>query len=220
LKIGLLTIGQSPRPDIVADLPRTLSKLEKVEAGALDGLSAQQIESLKPKANETTYVSRLADGSQVLIAKERLGPLLRDKIQLLRQQDAKMPIVLLCTGHFKIGKGGLIIQPSKILRNAVDSLIDGADKLGVLVPEETQIEDARRSWSEVARYVRSLHFSPYKDSIIMLKACAKALAQTNLIVMDCMGYSALHRRIIQKVAKRPVIAARTITFRFLEELLI
>jgi protein AroM len=191
-----------------------------VEAGALDGLSAQQVESLNPKANETTYVSRLADGSQVLIAKERLSSLLRDKIQLLRQQDAKMPIVLLCTGQFKMGKEGLVIQPSKILRDAVHSLIDGADKLGVLVPEETQIEDARRSWSEVARYVRSNHFSPYKESNSVLKARAKALAHTNLIVMDCMGYSTLHRRINQKVTKRPVIAARTIAFRFLEESLI
>jgi len=90
LKVGLLTIGQSPRQDITSDLPESPSSLEIIEAGALDDLSAEQIESLKPKESETVYVSKLRNGSEVLVAKERLAPLLQEKIRFLRHNDAKV----------------------------------------------------------------------------------------------------------------------------------
>ena len=45
--IGLLTIGQSPRPDMTADLhPIFENKADYIEAGALDGLTKEQIASM------------------------------------------------------------------------------------------------------------------------------------------------------------------------------
>ena len=52
-KVGLLTIGQSPREDIVSEIKPLLdSRIEILEKGLLDGLSFEEIKRLKPKAGE------------------------------------------------------------------------------------------------------------------------------------------------------------------------
>ena len=44
-KIGMLTIGQSPRDDILPGLKEIFGKnVEIVEAGALDGLTLEEVE--------------------------------------------------------------------------------------------------------------------------------------------------------------------------------
>jgi len=52
-----------------------------------------------------------------------------------------------------------------------------------------------------------------------LKLASKAMSDRDLIVMDCMGYGTHHKRIVRDISEKPVIAARTATFRYLEELL-
>ena len=49
-KVGLITVGQSPRSDVVPDMAAILGgDVEILEAGALDGLSREQIAPLAPR---------------------------------------------------------------------------------------------------------------------------------------------------------------------------
>jgi protein AroM len=217
LTLGFLTIGQSPRTDVTSDLPESLRSLKIVETGALDDLTTEQIESLRPNKGETVYVSRLRNGSEVALAKERLLPLLIEKIEFLQHQDIEA-IVLLCSGKLKLESRGMIVFPSAILEHAVRSLLEGRGRLGVLVPEAAQVRDAVVAWSGFAGHVKALSFSPYEGSIDSLHIAAKAFNDRDLIVLDCIGYSSEHRKSIRTLSGKPVTSARTITFRFLEEL--
>jgi protein AroM len=100
----------------------------------------------------------------------------------------------------------------------VQALHDKREKLGVLVPEKTQVHDAEEQWSAFASDVKALSFSPYTDSTESLAAFGKALSDRNLIVLDCIGYTDQHRKTVRTLSGKPVISAKTITFRFLEEL--
>jgi protein AroM len=99
-RVGFITIGQSPRDDVLNDLPETLRDIEAVQVGALDNLTAPQIAALQPTDNETVYVSRLRDGSEVSIAEERLIPILEEKVELL-SKDVEV-ILMLCSGNMKL----------------------------------------------------------------------------------------------------------------------
>jgi protein AroM len=191
--------------------------LKIVEAGALDNLTLQQIESLRPRRGETVYVTRLRDGSEVKIAKERLIPLLNEKTKLLQQQDVEATVVL-CSGKLELESRGRIIFPSVILERAVQSLLDERDRLGVLLPEKSQVREGEETWSKFAKDVKALSVSPYGESIESLKRSAKAFRDRDLIVLDCIGYSSHHRKTVRTLAGKPVISARSITFRFLEEI--
>ena len=68
-KVGLITVGQSPRSDVVPDMAAILGgDVEILEAGALDGLSREQIARLAPEGDDEIIVTRLADGAPVSAA--------------------------------------------------------------------------------------------------------------------------------------------------------
>jgi len=215
--LGFLTIGQSPRTDVTRELPESLRALKIVEAGALDNLTTTQIESLRPQKGETVYVSRLRNGSEVTIAKERLIPLLNEKTKVLEREGVET-IVVLCSGKLELKSVVKVIFPSSILEHAVQSLLNGEGRLGVLVPEETQVEEAIENWSVFAQDVNALCFSPYGRLTESLDRLAKALSDRDLIVLDCIGYTRDHRKTVRNLSRTPVISARSITFRLLEEL--
>ena len=53
--IGLVTIGQSPRSDVVPDMAAILGPAVEIrEAGALDGLARSEIDALAP-TGDTRY---------------------------------------------------------------------------------------------------------------------------------------------------------------------
>lgn len=53
MKIGAVTIGQSPRVDVTPDImPIFGEQVELIQAGALDGLSREEIERMAPKEDD------------------------------------------------------------------------------------------------------------------------------------------------------------------------
>ena len=65
-KIGALTIGQAPRTDVMEDLDDILrGDVELIQAGALDLLTLEEVETLRPDGTGNTLVSRMRDGTGV-----------------------------------------------------------------------------------------------------------------------------------------------------------
>ncbi len=99
-KVGLITVGQAPRSDVVPDMAAILGgDVLIVEAGALDGLTREQIAPLAPEGDDEILVTRLADGSSVFVGKTRMIPRIEAKIAALEDQGVALN-VLLCTGEF------------------------------------------------------------------------------------------------------------------------
>ena len=63
-RVAFITIGQSPRNDILDEMrPWWRKEIAIEQYGALDGLPPSAIRSLEPRAGEARLVSRLRDGS-------------------------------------------------------------------------------------------------------------------------------------------------------------
>ncbi len=203
MKVGFLTIGQSPRHDILEEILPQLSNLKAIEAGALDGLSRDQIASLSPEEGEETLVSRLRDGKQVVVGKRKLSPLLKKAINRLRKSGAEIAI-LLCTGTFELTSTPIpLIQPGRIMRNLIGSILSKEGKLGLIVPLEGQKKQIEDVWKEFVDDIKSLALSPYM-SFRPRSEWFKALLDRDLIVMDCMGYRLEHELLVRTYTKRPV----------------
>ena len=68
-RLGLLTIGQTPRTDFVSEISDILGKgINIVEKGALDGLTRDEVQSFYPGEQDETLVTKLADGTSVKVA--------------------------------------------------------------------------------------------------------------------------------------------------------
>ena len=86
-KIGIITIGQSPRKDVVPEMtPFFGNNVEVLEAGALDGLTPDQVKTYYPENGMTHLVSRMRDGTEIIVAKEKLIPRIETAIIDLQEK--------------------------------------------------------------------------------------------------------------------------------------
>jgi len=217
-RVGLVTIGQSPRVDVVPEIRDVLGSadIEIVECGALDKLSKDEVARLAPREGEYVLVTRLRDGSEVRVARERILPLMQECIDRL---ELSVDVVgLLCTGEFpELRSRKLLVEPSDLLVKVAESL--KPSKLGVVVPDPAQIDLTRRKWRGVAQDIKVLSVSPYTGTLSELRRAAEELSDRDLIVLDCIGFSREAKKVVATASGKPVLIPRTLLGRVLRELL-
>jgi len=216
MKVGFITIGQSPRVDVVPEIKPYLADVEIIECGALDGLTLEEIKELAPKEGEYVLVSRLRDGTQVRLSREKIVKRLQECIKKLEKEVDIIGV--LCTGEFpELTSKKLLVEPSLLLLKTVESL--GVSKLGVVVPDPDQIEMNKRKWSNIADTIKVQSVSPYLGEKDELIRAAQELKDCDLIVLDCIGYNFNAKKLVKKITKTPVVLPRTLMARVIGELL-
>ncbi|MGL6201490.1 MAG: AroM family protein [Lachnospiraceae bacterium] len=223
IKIGAITVGQAPRVDVVPEMQELLPPhIEIVEAGALDGMTREEIESMPSSKEDYILVSRLMDGSSVRMAEAQIIPKLQEKIKMLEDMGAVYNL-LLCTGEFlhQFETRVPLLFPERILIANVKPLLYRG-RLGVITPLKEQQAQSRKKWSGIAQDITMVSASPYGD-IKTLKAAAMELkekeAALDLIVLDCIGYDTEMKRAVREITGAPVMIARSMIARVIAEIL-
>lgn len=206
-RVAFVTIGQSPRIDVMPDiLTETRTPFEVTERGALDGLDDAAIADLAPRSGEERLVTRLRDGREVLLGKPAIDRRLHAIIAELDGEGFDL-LVLLCTGQFtRFSTRTPFIEPQHTVDHFVQGLAYGAERIGILLPNAAQIDEFH-GIPGVATKAASA--SPYvAGNEAALRAAGAALADTDIIVMHCIGYSEAMRQVVKQAAARPVLVSR------------
>jgi protein AroM len=217
-RVGLITIGQSPREDIVASMFDRSTSLRLIEHGALDDLCREQIEQLAPRTGELPLVSRLRDGTEVVIAKERLIPHLQCAVERSARDGASLAVIL-CTGEFaKIAPPIPAIYPDRVLAHTVEAVLP-VGTVGVMLPHEGQMDMMSRKWSTATRQFIGVAVSPYSGQTELVDQ-ARILrdAGAAMIVLDCMGFDGAMKQLVAAESGLPTILANRLVGRVVEEL--
>lgn len=220
-RIGTVTIGQAPRVDVVPEILDLMGPgIEVAEAGALDGLSGEEIAAFAPEAGDYVLVTRLADGSSVQVAERFITPRIIEKIQ--NHFANGIPLVfLLCTGEFPdFTEGGILVRPEKILFNTVEAVAKGK-RIGVLTPSPDQLPQSVARWSKVSDTVKSVPASPYVNGPEAVRAAAEELKEwgAQITLLDCIGYTLAMQRTVREITGAPAITGRGIAARVVGELM-
>ena len=214
-----VTIGQSPRPDITGEILPFLGRgVRLVEAGALDGLTRDQVDALHPEAGDWTLVTRLRDGAEVLVGRRHIMPRVQACID--RIQDEADVILMLCTGTFPpFASRRPVLYPEHLLFETARAATRGG-RVGVLAPSARQIPEQEGRWGKVASEVMVRAFSPYRPGDDLDGACAAfRAANVDAVVLDCLGYTVELKEEVKRQVGRPVLLARTVLARIAAELL-
>jgi protein AroM len=217
-RVAFVTIGQSPRNDVVPDiLAETRVKFEVTERGALDGLDDAAIADLAPRRGEERLVSRLRDGREVLLGK----PAIDGRLQtILGELDAAGfdLLVLLCTGQFTRFKLHTpFLEPQHTVDHFVQGLAYGADRIGILLPNAGQIDEFHGIPGIETKLAAA---SPYlAGHEAALRTAGSELADTEMVVMHCIGYSEAMRQVVKQAAGRPVLVSRQLVAHAIDLLL-
>jgi len=213
--IGVVTIGQSPISDVVAELERIIKDSQTsqtvtfLQKGALDGLTADEIAGLRPTEEKDHLVTKLRNGTEVAVDKHGICPRVQQAILDLNGEGADI-IALLCSDEFPpLRSEAPLILPANLLSGVLSSIsIKG--KLGVMVPSEKQVGATIVAYQELGFEPIVVGASPYANGNEILNAANGLREEVALVVMDCFGYNLEMKSHVSQITGAPVILVRSL----------
>jgi protein AroM len=218
-RMGVVVIGQSPRPSMEAEIRAVLSPDVSVELrGALDGMSRAEIDAIPPLDGADALFTLLPNGDNVRISKKQVEG--RANAQLARFKQEGIDVAMLaCTGKFpNLAPDGLVILPSAVLHKMVEAVLPKG-KLGVFSPLAEQTALIGRKWQRDGVEVVGVTLQPGSDDSAV-DAAAQAMADNHpdLVVLDCMSYTSANKARVRDIVGGPVILSIAAAARVIEEL--
>lgn len=204
--VRFVTIGQTPRSDLVPDLVARLPEGTAIrEVGALDGLGAAAVAALAPEPGEARLVTRMGDGSQAVVGKAKMHARLQGILDGLGR-DPTAVTVLLCTGEFPGLRGpGAFLDAQHLVDHGVAALCAGMERIGLLLPAAEQAGEFH--WRPALHQeLRVTWASPYVGD--RFDEAARELSGCDAVVMHCMGFTEEQRTRVARSSGRPVLLAR------------
>ncbi len=211
-KIGCITVGLAPRPDLLTSLPRGFELLEE---GVLNHLPPEKWEEVRPDPESPFLVSRVEE-REIFLDPRKIEPYLEQAAVSLVQRGAEL-IIYLCSAplpRLKLEIPQLI--PFALTRPLIDGLLPRGN-LGLIIPDFRQKEMFEDNWQEASRNLFLLPHSPYagkdfsRDEIKILEKC-------DLILADCLGYDLSLRLLLQGHISTPIILIRELLGLFFQQL--
>ncbi|WP_439498662.1 AroM family protein [Bosea sp. (in: a-proteobacteria)] len=221
-KFGTLTIGQAPRADITPILDAVIgADLPRRHAGVLDGLTPDEIaRDFAPRPGQAVLITKLLDGSSVIIDRSRTEAAARKKLAMLEAEGCST-ILMLCTGHFETlaCDKARLVEPDRVLPGTVAALTQDA-RLGIVVPLPEQIDSEAGKWAALRHEPLYAAASPYGGPGPTLAEAARDLAQrgAQILLLDCMGFVESHRQQASKAAGLPVILSNSLIAKLVSEI--
>jgi protein AroM len=192
--------------------------VEAIEVGVLDGMTTAEIDGLAPSGDEPRFVSRLRDGTEVVLRTKEVHERTH---ALLAQLDTQglTAIVLLCTGDFP---ASITTTPLVTGQRAVDlgvtAVVGESASLGLMVPLEAQARAAElNARTDHNRTVLAAHATPYGPG--RFRDATEELESSDAIVMHCMGYDERMLARVRQEFDGPVLLARRLVASALRQLL-
>lgn len=216
--LGLVTIGASPREDIVFSMFGPHPPDALVQAGALDGKSDDEIAALAPRDGEPMLVTRRRDGREVHLAEQRLLPHVQGAVEDAIGRGATV-VCILCTGDFRaVSSRVRLVTPDRLVASIVNALLPEGT-LGVLMPHPEQASSMLAKWRSPGRRVVARPLCPYR-SAGTAAGIARDLraAGAELVVLDCMAYTREHCMQLRGYLEVPVVLSSGLTGSILGEL--
>lgn len=223
VKLGAITVGQSPRVDVTPDLAALLGlgeQAELIEGGGLDGLSKAEIEAFAPGPSDYVLVSRLNDGTEATFAERHVLPRIQAEINRMEKEGVRL-IMMFCTGEFpdSLVSHVPLLYPSQLLDRLIP-LLTKESHLIVATPSPLQKEQQKTRWGKLVDKVEVVAVSPY-GSLSDIRSAAKEAAKLpgDLVLLDCIGFSQKMKDIFLEETGKPVVLPRTLLARVAAELL-
>ncbi len=217
-KIGMLTIGQTPRNDLIPGLMDILGPgYEVVEAGALDDQSMEDVNGIDLNPDHYILVSRMRDGTEIKITKKYVIPKMQGQLDRLEDQGVRLTVIM-CTGKFpQFRSRGLVVTPSEVLKGVIEgSLKEG--KLAVVYPTEEQIPYAAKDFGREGVEVYADAESPYEDDDVKGLLDRLVKEAPDLVFLNCFGFPYSIKKQVQDATGKPTIHSSALIARVIKEL--
>jgi hypothetical protein len=201
----MVTIGQSPRRDLVAPFAELRPDVELVEAGALDGFTLERL-PVAAVGGDRPLTTRMRDGSVVTLDEWVLAPLVQEAVGRVERRGVAATL-LLCAGPFPTVRGERpLVKPFGLTVAILRSI--GAERVGVIVPIEGQRIPAERAFIEAGLqpvvWVATIEHAA-RHLASWIEESRDGDPQVGHVVLDYVGHSRAAVAGLQRAATVPVL---------------
>jgi protein AroM len=219
-KIGLLTIGQSPRDDIISNLLDILgNEIEIVQAGALDDLNYSDIMKIPLLKEDYILVSRMRDGKEIKVTKKAILPRMQKKLNEIENQRVELTVVM-CMGEFPhFNSKGIVVTPQEILKGVLKGFLKKG-KLGVVYPVAEQELMVEKEFGRKGIELYADSISPYMPKNIEEFINRLKKENPDLIFLNCFGFTRELQSKIKLKTGKPTILSNSIIARVIKEFIL
>jgi protein AroM len=216
--IGIITLGQTPRPDLERVFRRHLPETQLLIRGGLDDVPMAEIDALAAAGGEYPLFVILRDGTTREISLYRLKPFLDARARQVAAEGAAVS-ALMCAGNFPDLDSPIpMIYPSRILTAVARGICRG-NRIGVITPNDGQVTAAAAHWREKGFQPAVVVASPLDPEALPRAAATLADPDLELIVLDCMGFAPEAARRMRALCGRPVLCPQGLVPRVMAEML-
>jgi DNA-binding CsgD family transcriptional regulator len=206
LRVAFVGVGQTPRMDVVPEILAQLDlPIAATEFGALDGLTEAEIAALAPRADELSLVTRLADGTSAVVSKPRVGELLACILASFAATDFNL-VVIMSTGLFREFEGRCpMVNAQRAIEAGVLALAADGSVIGVIQPLAQQVGEVEIP--ALAPYQVLYSYATAGNRNELARAIVD-LAESEILVLNSVGFSEADRAMVARASGKPVVLAR------------
>ncbi len=205
-RIGTLTIGQVPRPDLVVSLKQRFPDSEIIEVGALDPLDVSDLPvAAEVEGSAYLLTTRMRDGTLVHVPETFLIPFMANGLKRLETKCVKA-IFLLCAGTFaELSSPVPLIKPFVLAHEMLTNI--GIQNIGVIAPIPEQVRPIRERWESEGFKVTVWVADATKPDKAFLNEVQNYQEENRFeaLVLDYVGHPAEVSQTLQKQLGMPVI---------------
>ncbi|HEY0876680.1 MAG TPA: AroM family protein [Vicinamibacterales bacterium] len=214
--IAAITIGQSPRPDLLDEIGSMVPAARWIERGALDALDDRAIAGLAPDRDDFPLVTKLRSGRTAVVGEQAIRSLLQDAVD---EAGAGADLVLmLCSGPLDVRSRRPMLLPDRLLTATVSALMTGGP-VAVLTPSAEQMTAQSARWRAAGVDPLLFPASPWGAADFAGIGAMARERGAALVVLDCFAYSAAMKETVAAASGLPTMRVRSLLGRVTAELL-
>lgn len=203
-RIAIITMGQTPRPDVLNEIRPLLGDVDHDEFGVLDGASDALIEKMAPQAEELSFLTRLRDGRHVIL---EAGFVTRRAEALVEEIDGQGYdlLVLAMTGLLaRLPTRTPLVHGQYALDAWISALTASNSRIGIIYPLTSQ-----RAFNEndYGTLLQSSHATIGGHHGTHLTDAIDRVSGADLIIMNSVGYTTAMAQQVARASGKPVVTA-------------
>lgn len=204
-RIAVITMGQTPRPDVMHELRTILGDLPYSEFGVLDGVPLKVVEEMTPCADEPSFFTRLRDGRHVILEAEGVA---RRTAALVEHVDGLGYdlLILAMTGiRARLSTRTPLIHGQYAVEAWVSALTAGNSRIGIIIPlagQGTLLAEAG-----YGTMLQSSHATTSGSHAAHLLDAIGRVSGADLIIMNSIGYTEEMAEQVAEASGKPVVTA-------------
>lgn len=200
-----MTIGQTPRDDILPDLLSFVDRpLKRFEFGVLDNMDDDDWDNLQPAKDEMRFSCRLRDGSYVMVSADAVEQRVADLCSRLDHQDFDLIVVFSTMLYLDFNTRTPLLHTQRVVDAWIETLILSENRIGVIYLLEEQHDRFGKRFVGLSRNLQSCTLTGQYNNI---ECIADKLHDCDIVLLNSVSYTEQVAKRISKMIGKPVVTA-------------